>query len=169
MCRLIVIPNVQWGSWCWSWCLRNDVWTCCCSGMSRWSVMFRWCLLCVVGACVCVWERESGVRGCVCVCVWVRVSMCARVMYSDSIPLQWWWFYMSFHHDDDNTWSWKIMILVSLPMIWYSDGEVMELERNECWMMMMRMWWRWCERWGWWWWRRTRRRRWCWRDDDDQV
>ena len=60
--------------------------------------MFRWCLVCVVGACVCVsvCERVSGVYVCVCGCVpvrewvrvWVLVRECARVMYSDSIPLQ---------------------------------------------------------------------------------
>ena len=35
------------------------------AGMSKWSDMFRWCLVCLVGACVCVSVREW----CVCVCV----------------------------------------------------------------------------------------------------
>ena len=43
--------------------------------------MFRWCLVCLVGACVCMSVRERVV--CVCVCVCLRVGACERVCESD--------------------------------------------------------------------------------------
>ena len=98
-------------------CLCNDVGTCC-SEISMWREMFRWCYVCLV-------------------CV---VCACARVLCSDSIPLPRSSTMMLYHDLSHlpllhSTWSSTKMMIQSLTMMWSTDDEV------------IKRWWRWWWSW----------------------